>query len=389
MVILAFLSLAWASPAAPASVPTCRFEVPDVRAAILGSPSPRVTDGCVRVGLDLAGRGSVTLPREGIWARLELARAHLGLDASVGPVRARAAFTAVRSGPPAGYLGIDGEAIVPKVETLEVRGDWTRAGLAVAGGVVDDLWTMSSEPRWALRSVAPTMAESRGLAVRSDLGAWLSWTSPKGWTSLSLSLTSGEGADLRERNNGKDVAGLLVVHPLAGLGHTDLFELALYAREGSRGVERARDHRVGGRADVVTDMAAGGVEVMHGWGLDGDPLRVPTDLSLWARTGDALPVSAWARVDVGWLGSRPAETLATTWRLGGGPTLPWRGMARRVAPLSILVGYEGLSLAPGARPLAGAASGAIAHSVWLQLGVRIDARARVHLFGVQDATSEE
>ena len=386
MVILAWLSLA---AAAPTTVATCRFEVPDVRAANLGAPSPRVTEGCLRFDADLAGRGSLSFPREGIWARMALSRARFGVDASVGPVRARAAFTAVRSGPPAGYLGIDGEAIVPKAETLEVRADWTRAGLAVAGGVIDDLWTMSAEPRWGLRSVAPEVGEASGLTVRSDLGAWLSWTAPKGWASASLSVTSGEGADLRERNNGKDLAGLLVVHPLAGLGRVELLELAVYGRDGSKGVERARDHRVGGRVDVVSDKAAGGVALLHGWGLDGDPLQVPTRVSAWVRTGDALPITAWTRVDLGWLGAGPSDTLATTWRIGGGPTLPWRGMARRVAPLSIFVGYEGASLAPGARPLAGSTSGALTHSLWLQLGVRVDLRARVHLVGVADATSEE
>ena len=154
-------------------------------------------------------------------------------------------------------------------------------------------------------------------------------------------------------------------------------------------MERARDHRVGGRVDVVSDKAAGGVALLHGWGLDGDPLRVPTRVSVWARTGDALPITAWTRVDVGWLGADTSDTLATTWQIGGGPTLPWRGMARRVAPLSILVGYEGASLAPGARPIAGSTSGALTHSLWLQLGVRVDLRARVHLVGVADATSEE
>ncbi|MCB9683018.1 MAG: hypothetical protein H6733_16245 [Alphaproteobacteria bacterium] len=349
-----------------------------VTAAPLGEPAPDLGDACLGGVLDVAGRGTLAFPDVGLSRRVELARGRMQLAVDVGTIRARVAFVATRSAAPTGYLGIDGEAIVPKLQIAEARVDLPVAGLAASAGVVDDLWTISAQDRWGLRYVARTLGDDRGWMFRSDLGGWVSWTGPRGVASLSASLTTGEGADLRERNEGKDVAGLLVVHPLAFTARPILLEVALYGREASRGVERSRDHRIGARVDVAERRVGAGVETLVGWGLDGDPSVLPAGVSAWARTGPALPLVGWARVDLGWGDRRDADTLTTSWRVGVGPMLPWRARAIPAA-FHVLVGYEGAALGANARPVAGASAGAVTHEVFLQIGARVDVRGRVAL----------
>lgn len=330
-------------------------------------------DACLAVRVDLAGRGSLTLPEAGISRRLELARgrAEVALEGP-GPVTARVAFLATRSAGPAGYLGIDGEAIVPKLQIAEARVDWALTGLSAAAGLIDDTWLMSVQPRWGLRFVAPMIDEFTELSYRADLGAWVGWTAPRNVASLTVSLTAGEGLDFRQRNNGWNTSGTLLVRPLAFVdeSRTGILELGLYGRDGSRGVDQARDHRVGAFVNWRHSWLAVGVTTLHGWGFDVDPLRLPSTVSAWVRTGDDVPALGWIRLDqvIAQRGSTEADTL--TWRVGGGPVLPFRKGAFRPVPLHLTVGYDGARLGPDARPVAGGETSGLIHEVWIQLGAR-------------------
>jgi hypothetical protein len=341
----------------------------DERRAGAHAPGIEASDPCVGFRFDVAGRGVIDLPDPGLSRRLELARARVELGVwGVGPASARVAVLAVRSGGTTGYIGVDGEAIVPEVQIAEARVDGTKWGLSAAAGLVDDLWVIHSEDAWALRPVAPSVGEASGLQHRSDLGAWLAWTSPGDWVTTAVALTTGEGAMHRERNEGKDVATSITVRPLrTGAGALDV---ELYAREGSRGAGSARDHRVGGRVGWQGPWVSTGAEALAGWGLQADAALLPMQTSLWARTGPRLPAVGWARVDGGWASRDRPSSATVTWRAGAGPWIPWGKAPLRAA--SVVVGYEGSWLGTDARTIAGAAAAATRHSVFLQLSVRFD-----------------
>ena len=94
------------------------------------------TDVSAWVALDVAGRMSLTLPDAGISRGLSLPRARAagGLDGDWAS--AQLACSMVRSGGNAGYIGVDGEALVPEVQIAEAQGHlpW---GLRVGAGLVE------------------------------------------------------------------------------------------------------------------------------------------------------------------------------------------------------------------------------------------------------------
>lgn len=370
-------ALAWAqdeerslSLGAPCPLPT-----PELVVAPMPSAGMSWRAVCLRARLEAAGRGSLTVPEVGVSRRLELSRARLELGLlGPGPVSARVALNAVRSGGGTGYVGVAGEAIVPEFRVAEVRMDAHKVGLSVAAGLVDDIWVMSARRPWGLRWVSGVVSERTGWVDRADIGGWASWTSPRGYVSLTASLVNGEGSNARERNNGKDVAGVLVVRPTAAVASPVEVELGVYARDGSRGVERARNHRVGARMSAVHRWVAGGVEALWGWGADGDPQRLPTAVSAFVRTGSALPAVGWARLDATWLSRDVEDSRTLMWSVGGGPRLPWHGDAP-VRPVSVVLGYEGVAMQAAARSLAGAEAAAVGHTVFVQLGLLLEARA--------------
>jgi hypothetical protein len=364
------ISLLWAALAFAGEPAPCGALL-DERMVMASAPGRDAITPCLGMRADVAGRFTLGFPDDGLSRRVELARARLELGVwGAGPASARIAFTSVRSGGTTGYIGVEGEAIVPVLQVAEARIDGRRWGLSAAAGLVDDVWVMSGEQRWNLRPVAPTAVEERRLMDRSDLGGWVAWTAPHDWASVTVSLVSGEGALARERNEGKDLAGLVSVRPLAGVAGAPDVELQIYGRDGSRGIGSARNRRAGGRIVVQHAYVGAGAEVMAGWGDGGDPALLPLVSSFWARTGPALPVIAWARVDAGWATRTDATSSALTWRVGAGPVLPW-GKDAPLRPVYAILGYEGAAYGANGSPLAGVASQL--HQVFVQVGVRFDA----------------
>lgn len=343
------------------------------RPAMAWAPSRDVpSPSCLIVRLDVAGRAVLESPAQGISQRLELSRSQADLALHSGPASARIAMVFTRSGAPTGYLGINGEALVPELQNAEGRMDLRRWGIAAALGIVDHLWVVATQESWDLRLAGMTLGEDRRWLVRSDAGAWIAWTSPRDHVSTAVSLTSGEGANLRERNDGKNLTGLVVVRPLAGLGYRpELLEVAAFGQEGSRGLGSARDHRVGARLSLRHPLIGAGVEAIAGWGLDHDGSMEPRGMSGWVRTGDALPALGWARLDVGTDDRLTPDSRLTTWRFGAGPLLPFDNDATR--PVYATVVYEGGHAQDQARPLAGASAARTWHLIGLKLGVRLDA----------------
>lgn len=270
----------------------------------------RSADPCLVGRVEAAGRYAKAWPDTGQSLLLGLPRAKLGVGAASGPGSARVLLSAVRSGGADSYFGIEGEAIVPEFQVAEGRVDLPVVGVAAGGGLIDDAWVYSGETAWGLPAVAPALGEATALYDRSDLGLWAGWTAPERWASARVDLTTGEGARFRERNEGKDVATLVSVHPLVFLEKPDWLELSGFYRQGSQGLGSVREHRLGVRASGRTPWADAGYEYVRAWGVAGDAAREASAYSAWA-VGHPLDWSlAWARWDrVAELGDAHTSTV--------------------------------------------------------------------------------
>lgn len=363
--------IAWLAIAAMAADPCASFDANRMMSAHAPGETPSWDEACFGLRLDLAGRASLSVPMEGISRRLDLARARLETGIwGPGPVSARVALIAARSGGGTSYVGIDGEAIVFKLQIAEARIDVPKVGLALAAGMIDHPWLMQRQSTWGLRIVTAPLQQR--LSPRSDLGGWVSWTSPADVASLTASLTTGEGGDIRERNNGMDVTVVATVRPLATTEHGNLLELTLAGSEGSTGIERIRNHRLGGAITARPPYLIGAVEGAAGWGDQGDPDLLPAFVSGWVRTDASVPMLGWARMGSVWADRSRPESQTLTWTLGAGPWLPWNRQAA-ARPIYVVAGYEGATLSEDARLTAGAESAGRQHLVYVQVGALLNA----------------
>ena len=340
--------------------------------------SPKVDDPalCFVGRGDLAGRFEGSLPEVGISRRFGLARAHgtLGLDLW-GLGGARVLLAATRSGGTTGYIGIDGESLVPKFLLAEARFTWQQAGFTVAAGLVDDPWVITANQAYGIREIAPTVGQERGFFARSDLGVSLAWTSPLSIATVHLAMLSGEGTDLRERNNGFNTTGMLTLRPLAPADLPRALAVTVLARDGSRGVGSARDHRGALRVASELGPVRFGWEGMKAWGFAVDGEREPGATSVWATLRDLRPALASVRLDL-YAEDLDAvqDTGSLTARVAGGVVLPPLGDLK---PIEVLVGWEGRQYADAVAPLAGAESLTSSHTFFVQLGFLADFSLRV------------
>jgi hypothetical protein len=355
--ILAFPPSAEAADCAPA---------PISRAEPLGAEP--LDGGCLFGDVGAAGRLGASFPDTGVSRGVSLpwARAELGVR-SAGDAQARIVLLPLRSGGEQGYVGVAGESLVPVVQTAEARWDWRQAGLTVAGGVVDDPWVMTVQPGWAWRPLLRPMVTESAFFTRSDVGGWLSWTAPDDLVDVTVSVTSGEGFQRRERNDGVNTTVVARAHPLARSGSDLDLMLGVMGREGSYGLGQSPDHRAGAMVSVAHPWVAAGVDGLLGTGLLGDGSLRPAGASVWARSGDQTPLAAFGRVDrTTALPSAPgaASTLAL---LGAGLRLP----PEPGAPTALVVGWEARRFGPDAAPLAGSAVLARTDTVFLHLQTRL------------------
>ncbi|MCB9687887.1 MAG: hypothetical protein H6736_22275 [Alphaproteobacteria bacterium] len=341
---------------------------PDVVVAALMEDAD-ADPACLYADGDVHGRGFVAVPEDGLSRGLALQRARGELGVRAVDAQVRIAVIAVRSGGAEGYTGIDGEAVVPALQIAEGRYDWRATGAAVAAGLIDDPWVMTLQAPYGAVALAPPMVTDQGWMDRSDVGGWLGWTAPGGLLSVTAAATSGEGARARERNTGTNVTGVAHLRPLAGLEDAPVqLELAVMGRDGSRGVDQARDHRAGAAVIVTHRLVVGGVDGMLGWGLDGDGGLQPAGVSLWARGGEALPVTALARVDVATDALGAPDAGEQLLMVAAGPRFPLKGELR---PVTVAAGWQGRRYGIDAAPLAGAEALVGTDLFFLQVGVHL------------------
>ena len=365
---------------------------------LLGSPdtpppmlSPAVLDPslCLVGRADIAGRLEVSSPDVGVSRRFALARGHafVGIDFA-GMASARVLLAPIRSGGEVGYIGVAGESFVPRLLIAEARFTWKQGGFTIAGGLVDDPWTVHGNSAWGLRPVAPVLAEEKLFFARSDLGGSLAWTSPLSIATLKVAMLAGEGEALRERNNGKNLTGMLTLRPL-GPSQTldpDTLEISVLARDGSRGLGKARDHRGGLRVNGRVDSVRFGWEGIKAWGIDGDAEREPLAMSVWGSVQGVgpVPVVGYARLDLMNEGAPgDAETSSLTVRAGAGVLLPPNTKQK---PLSLIVGWEGRRWGDAVAPLAGADALSESHTLVVQVGFLTDFAANLIPRRIRPAT---
>lgn len=339
------------------------------------APGASVGDACLGVGLDLAGRFERSQPAAALPERFVLPRSNLELGLSRGGVGGRLVTNAVRAGGETGYVGIDGESVVVRVQVAEARYVAPGIGLAVMAGMVDDPWVVPGNDAWQLRAQGPMLAEAQGWLEPADLGGTLAWTSPGDWLSFSATLSGGEGYRRRERNGGQDLAGALTLRPLSGLdGESDLSVL-IYARDGSRGLGAARDHRLGARAAGAVGPVMGGVEAMKAWGLDADASRQPRGGSAFVQGAFLGHGLAFGRFDgVDEQADLDADHLQRA--LVGLAFAPVLGEGSAPPPARLSLALQDTRREANARTIAGSPALARETTVWVQL----DLRAREAVF---------
>ena len=333
------------------------MSTPTIEAPVVALEAPDVW-----VRAELAGRAGAVTPDLGVARAFSLPRARVEAAATHGGVAVRAALVAVRSGGESGYIGLDGESLVPAVQVAEARvahGSWT-----LAAGVVDDPWVRAGDAAWGLRGVAPGLGEDTGWMDASDMGAWAGWRSPR--VRVRVVATSGEGARMRERDESKDVAGFAEATP--AWGDRGALRVAAFARAGTRGLGSARDHRAGVRVAGAVGVVSLGGEALAAWGVGGDATRTPVGASAWLVARPGRHALGWLRVDAGAEAPWSAEARTLTARGGMGAEL---GDARSAR---LVLGGTLRSVGAGVRGVAGAPILASSAEAFLQLEVTLDTR---------------
>ena len=323
---------------------------------------------CAAGLVDIAGRGAVVLPDEALSQTVDLARARVGFGVASGPAWARVRATATRSADDDSYIGVAGEAWVPALDAATVGA--TFSGFSGEVGIVADPWVVSGNRAWGLSSLAPTFAEGLGWVAPSDAGLALRWTGLGDRVDVVGVLSSGEGANRRERNEGKDLSGALSVAPFA----SPALVVSLYGRNGSRGLGYVRAHRVGARVAGEVPLPADGTRIAYGgeglvaWGIADDGERAPIGGSAWVRAQPMGPLVVTARADT-W-SEDITNPDAAAWRaLGGAGVAVNVGAGTRCA----LAGADHTTRGDAVAPFPGAPAGAASTTLFLHVGLSLSA----------------
>jgi len=322
-------------PAAFAAWPTARL-IPEVEAYTFGRSTRRDGDDLSEVRLD---------------------RGELGGRVKMGPHAAvELRGETIRSALDGGAQGIDGDSTVLRLKLAQVLGSYERTGLRVEGafGFVPDPWIRGLEEDYTLKPLSRTGSERLLGWAPVDLAGLV--RVGYGPVRATVSVGNGEGQRFPERNRGKTTTALIDVVPIA----TDTVRLTATGvfRDGSVGVARIRERRVGGALGVVTPWGRAGVELVSAKGV-GD-----------RGEAEGLMIGGWADarvIDRLYVGVR-GQSLGFTddggrVSSGGGAISyePWREVSRdgerARGRLRVWLAVERQTSSGGAMPLPGADAG--------------------------------
>lgn len=343
-------------------------------AAVLAGWAPAPAEAparCVAGEVEVAGRLQWVDPDPGLATAFELPRARLSLGAWHRWVSANLRLGVVRSAGEGGYVGVEGEAFVPTLEAAEAAITWAPAGLRLALGAVPDVWVHSGDRAWGQSALWGELGDSLGWMDRSDLGLRVDWTGLGGRLAATGSFTTGEGTNFRERNEGKDLAGLVAFAPFAASATPRALVVELYGRDGSRGLGYAPDSRVGARVAGELPRFGYGAEVLAAWGVAGDGSREPVGASAWVRGRPLGPLVATARVD-GWSEDLDHDAAASVSALAAaGVQLPFAADADRGAQATLLAGARHTEVGRAVTVVPGADTLESGTTLFLQLDVTL------------------
>jgi hypothetical protein len=333
----------------------------------------RLADPCAALAVDVAGRASHTWPDPGLATTLDLPRARLDVGIASGPMAGLLRLRSVRSAGESSYVGVNGETFVAEVEVAEaailgVRGA-TQARVSV--GAVPDAWVHGGERAWTHGALWAEIGEALAWQDRSDLGLRLDASGWGGRLAGTFTLTSGEGVNFRERNEGKDAAVVVAASPLRA---PSALVVEAYARDGSRGLGYARNSRLGARVSGSMGSVAWSGGWLAAFGVDGDATRTPQAVSVNVRVAPWGPLLVVGRGDV-WSEDPSSPDAASAAGLGAlGLELPAPSSARA----TVLAGVRTHRPGSAVTTIAGAFATERSTSVFVQLDVRLLHTTEVH-----------
>ena len=237
----------------------------------------------------------------------------------------------VRSSSNRSYIGIDGDAILPRLKWAFAETTPWKHYLSLRAGIVPDLILQYAESSWGFRAQGPTGLERDGLYSPGDLGATVEAALPWQIGSVAVQVGNGEGLTMREQNNGKNVTAAL---RMAVLRSTvpDLLLHFLF-RDGSIGAGSAADRRAsGGITYASAKLGAGSIATMA-LGYRGIGDRWAAHLSTWFRGELPANFALLGRLDALW--PDVADRNSVQLRLIGGVAYSLPALVR------LIVSYEG------------------------------------------------
>ncbi len=214
------------------------------------------------------------------------------------------------------YIGIAGEALIWQLSRVQIG--WRSENYRVLAGLIDDPWVFSQNASWGNRNLGLGVAENSQALNRADTGIAFQYQRDR--FLLQLRMVSGEGELYQERNNGfnTQLFGRFLLR--------DWLAVDIFAQEGSRGFTSVEEHRIGGRISSSAPIGYG-LELIKGWGVQGDASLQPLLLSSWVRVQPQAGLSGFLRVDgtvyeepyrieglggIGWSFSQQAQVYINT-----------------------------------------------------------------------------
>lgn len=344
LVVAGGLVAALAHGAAAQGTAPASEAAPPPPSSLFAWPAPRLA-----LELDLVTQARYTRSPAASGSELRLDRGELGARVGLGAdAAAQLTLEAIRSASDGGSLGIDGNSTVVRVKYASVAGRVELGGVVIEGalGFVPDPWITTLEGSYPLKPLSRTASERMLGWPVSDLAALAG--ASIGPVRLRASVGNGEGQRYPERNDGKTttaVAEVVVVDT------TDVrASVAALGRDGSVGVARVRDRRLGGVATVVSPWIRGGASGVKAWGIGdrGEAEGVLVEAWTDARVVDPLHVAARFST-LGYAGGGRATTF------GGALSVePW---AEAAAHLRLWLAVERVTTSGAAMPIAGADAG--------------------------------
>ena len=204
----------------------------------------------------------------------------------------------VRSSSNRSYIGIDGDAILPRLKWAFAETTPWKHYLSLRAGIVPDLLLQYAETSWGFRAQGPTALERDGLFAPGDLGATVEAALPWQLGSVAVQFGNGEGISLREQNNGKNVTAALRMAVLRATAPD--FLLHFLFRDGSIGAGSAADRRASaGLTYSSAKLGVGSIATMA-LGYRGIGDRWAAHLTTWFRGELPAHFALLGRVDALW-----------------------------------------------------------------------------------------